>query len=231
MRGAGHLAYAQTRLQARLGTALTPASRDQLHAARDLPGLLAAARASALRRYTTRLAPGLDPHQLERHLDDEWLALVDEIAGWQPREWRPALRWLRWLPSLPSLQLLARGGRLPPWARVEPWLRSALVTQDRAIVTEWLTRWRALWPPQPTARAALERIVRDVAAYDAALRVPALRDSREPRRALRQRLLRTFRRHPVSPAASVAYLALEGLELLELRGQVLRHAVLDPGPA
>jgi hypothetical protein len=43
--------------------------------------------------------------------------------------------------------------------------------------------------------------------------------------------VRTFRRHPLSPAAAVAYLGLEGLGLLGLRGGVMRRAVVVPGPA
>jgi hypothetical protein len=47
---------------------------------------------------------------------------------------------------------------------------------------------------------------------------------------LAQRLLRSFRRNPSSPAAAVAFLGLEGLGLLALRGGVLRRAVVEPGP-
>jgi hypothetical protein len=48
---------------------------------------------------------------------------------------------------------------------------------------------------------------------------------------LSRRLLRIFRRHPLSPAAAVAYLGLEALGLLGLRGGVMRRAVVVPGPA
>jgi hypothetical protein len=49
--------------------------------------------------------------------------------------------------------------------------------------------------------------------------------------ALAQRLLRVFRRNPLSPAAAVAFLGLEALDLLALRGAVLMRAVLAPGAA
>jgi hypothetical protein len=251
--GAGQFAYAQTRLQARLGESPTPAALEQLHAARDLAGLLAAVRTTSQRRYASRLAPGLDPHELERHLRAEWIALVDEVAHWQPREWQAGIRWLRWLPSLPLLQKLARGGRPPAWARDDPWLgrviasepalraaalaatplrplRAVLEAKDRDAAAAWLAHWRASWPRDAAAARALDRIARDVAGCDAALRDPAAQASRDSLRALRQRLLRSFRRHPLSPAAAVAFLLLEGLGLLALRGHIMRRAVIEPGP-
>jgi hypothetical protein len=247
-------AYAQARLQARLGDSMTPGMTEQLHAARDLAGLLAVVRTTPLRRYASRLAPDLDPHELERHLRGEWIALVEEIAGWQPREWRNTVRWLRWLPSLPLLQKLARGGRPAAWARNDAWLgrvvavepalraaalagtplqplRAVLEQRDRDALQTWLAHWRATWPDDREAVRALEQIARDVAACGAALREPAARDSRDAQRALQRRLLRHFRRHPTSPAAAVAFLGLEGLAMLALRGNVLRRAVLESGAA
>jgi hypothetical protein len=249
----GHFAYAQTRLQARLAEIPDAGQVQQTLAARDLASLLATVRATAQRRYVARLAPGMDAHELERHLRGEWMALVDEVARWQPAAWFAAVSWLRWLPSLPLLQKVARGGRPPAWARSDPvlgraitresapqgsvtgaapWraLRTALAAENGDVRAAWVTHWRASWPHDRQAAIALERIVRDVAACDAALREPASRDSHEPQRVLAQRLRRSFRRNPSSPAAAVALLGLEGLGLLALRGGVLRRAVVEPGP-
>jgi hypothetical protein len=254
MSAQGRFAYSQARLQARLGESVTTDMTEQMHAARDLAGLLAVVRTTSLRRYASRLAPGLDPHELERHLRSEWIALVDEIASWQPREWRAAVRWLRWLPSLPLLQKLARGGRPAAWARNDPWLgrvvavepglraaelagtplrplRAVFAQDDHDTWAAWLAHWRTLWLRDRAATLALDAIARDVAACGAALREPNVRDSRDAHRALRRRLLRTFRRHPSSVAAAVAFIGLEGLAMLALRGSVLRRAVVDPGPA
>jgi hypothetical protein len=182
------------------------------------------------------------------------MALVDEVARWQPPGWIEAVRWLRWLPSLPLLQKLARGGRPPAWSRSDPWLgrvvaaepalrgavlaetplralRATLEPNGRDVLSAWTAHWRELWPADREAARALERIVRDTADCDAAVREPVTRDSREPRRVLAQRLLRSFRRHPSSPAAAVAFLGLEALGLLALRGGVMRRAVVEPGPA
>jgi hypothetical protein len=248
----GQFAYAQARLQARLGSRDDPAELQRAHSARDLPGLLAAVRSTGLRRYAARLAPGMDVHELERHLRNEWTGLVDEVAQWQPTAWQDAVRWLRWLPWLPLLQKLARGGRPPAWARsdpvlgtlvaMEPALRGAALTRSPLrpmqaalaapnsdlAATVWLGHWRALWPQDRHAARALERIVQDVAVCGSLLRDDSTRDSGEPLRALSQRLLRRFRQNPLAPAAAVAYLGLEGLALLSLRGAVLSRAVLEP---
>ncbi len=250
----GHFAYAQARLQARLAEMPDTAQVQQTSAARDVASLLAAVRATAQRRYVARLAPGMEAHELERHLRWEWMALVDEVARWQPAAWFAAVSWLRWLPSLPLLQKVARGGRPPAWARSDPvlgrvialesaprgtaagtapWraLRTALAAENGDVRAAWVAHWRASWPHDRHAAIALERIARDVAACDATLREPATRDSHEQQSVLSQRLLRSFRRNPSSPAAAVAFLGLEGLGLLALRGGVLRRAVVEPGPA
>ncbi len=254
MSTSGHFAYAQARQQARLAEIPDVIQVQQMLACRDVAGLLASVRATGQRRYVARLAPGMDAHELERHLRAEWMALVDEVARWQPSAWFAAVSWLRWLPSLPLLQKIMRGGRAPAWARADPvlgrviaaesaprdtafsaapWraLRTALAAEGGDVRAAWIAHWRASWPHDRRAALALERIARDVAACDAALREPATRDSHEQQRALAQRLLRSFRRNPSSPAAAVAFLGLEGLGLLALRGGVLRRAVVEPGPA
>ena len=252
--GSGHFAYSQARLQARLGQSADPADLQRAHAARDLAAFLSAVRTTPQRRYTTRLAPGMDPHELERHLRFEWSALVDEVARWQPSPWQEAIRWMRWLPYLPALQKLTRGGRPPAWTRADPVLgrivaldpslrgaaladsplqpfRAALEASAGDVTAAWLGHWRALWPESGRHALALDLLARDVASLDMKLREAVAGDSRELQQALSQRLLRIFRRHPLSPAAAVAYLGLEALGLLGLRGGVMRRAVVVPGPA
>jgi len=252
--GSGHFAYSQARLQARIGQSADPADLQRAHAARDLAAFLSAVRTTQQRRYTTRLAPGMDPHELERHLRYEWSALVDEVARWQPAPWREAIRWMRWLPYLPALQKLTRGGRPPAWTRADPVLgrivaldpslrgdalaesplqplRAALVADDGDITAAWLGHWRALWPESGRHARVLDLVAREVALVDTKLREAVAGDSRELQQALSLRLLRIFRRHPLSPATAVAYLGLEALGLLGLRGGVMRRAVVVPGPA
>jgi hypothetical protein len=250
----GHFAYSQARLQARLGQSGDPADLQRAHAARDLAGFISAVRTTPQRRYATRLAPGMDPHELERHLRYEWVTLVDEVARWQPASWQEAIRWLRWLPYLPALQKLARGGRPPAWTRADPVMgrivalepalrgpaladsplqpfRSVLATVDGDVAAAWRSHWRSLWPANGRHSPALDLIARDVAALDGKSRGAIGGGSPELLRALSLRLLRTFRRHPLSPAAAAAYLGLEAIALLGLRGGVMRRAIVTPGPA
>jgi hypothetical protein len=245
-------AYSQARLQARLGQSSDPASFERAHAARDLPGFLAAMRATSLRRYTARLAATLDAHEMERHLRGEWSSLVEEVARWQPAAWQPLIRWLRWLPYLPALQKLARDGRPPAWTRDDPVLgrvvaaepalrpavldasplrplRAALLNQGN-VVAAWQAHWLAVRPGTTAAGPGLDAIARAAVMLDAGLRdAPAGAGSAALLQAFAARLMRVFRRHPLSPAAAVAYLGLEGLGLLDLRGGALRRAVQAPG--
>lgn len=255
MSAGGHFAYSQARLQARLGQSTDPADLQRVHAARDLAGFIGAVRTTPQRRYATRITPGLDAHELERHLRYEWVTLVDEVARWQPAPWQEAIRWLRWLPYLPALQKLARGGRPPAWTRADPVLghivalepalrgqaladsplqplQAALAAADSDIPAAWREHWRSLWPATSRHSTALDSIARDVATLAGRLReAGGSGDSLDLHRALSLRLLRTFRRRPQSPAAAVAYLGLEAIELLGLRGGVMRRAVVTPGPA
>jgi hypothetical protein len=250
----GNFAYSQARLQARLGQRPDTADLQRAQAAGDLASFLAAVRTTSQRRYVPRLAPAMDPHDLERHLRHEWSALVEEVARWQPTPWQAALRWLRWLPYLPALQKLARGGRPPAWTRDDPVLGSIVAADpalraaalagtpllplrpamesDGRLAAAWLNHWRALWPGGGNAARGLDLIARQVADFDAEMRrAPSANDSRLLEQGLAQRLLRIFRRHPLSPAAAAAYLGLEALALLDLRGGVMRRAILPPGPA
>jgi hypothetical protein len=110
-------------------------------------------------------------------------------------------------------------------------LRTALVEQGD-VVAAWRAHWDVLRPAATPTGPGLDSIVRAAVTLDASLRIaPPASGSGEPMCAFAARLLRVFRRHPLSPAAAVAYLGLEGLGLLELRGGALRRAVQAPGAA
>ena len=252
--GAGSFAYAQARLQARIGMRAGPADLQRARSTRDFTAFLQLVRSTPQARYVARLAPGMNPHELERRLRDEWQTAVEEVARWQPAAWQDTVRWLRWLPYLAALEKLARGGRAPAWTRMDPVLGrivamepgtraesltgtplqplQAAMQAEGGIVAAWLQHWRSLWAANATAAAGLERIAREVETLDALLRAaPPSAASDEMQAALAQRLLRVFRRNPLSPAAAVAFLGLEALDLLALRGAVLMRAVLAPGAA
>jgi hypothetical protein len=245
----GGFAYAQVRLQARLGAATDTADLQRLRATQDLPALLHVARSLPLARHVERLAPSMGVHELERRLREEWYADVHEVARWQPAPWRAAIAWLHWLPLLPLLQKLARGGRAPPWARsdpvigaliaVEPRERAmaiastpcapfapAFTDQDVSVVEAWLAHWRALWPDDGGATRGLQKVVARIREVDRALRTaPAQGTTQTLLDQLGQQLVRAFRRHPLSPTAAVAYLGLDAIALMALRGAVAERAI------
>jgi hypothetical protein len=245
----GGFAYAQVRLQARLGATTGTTDLQRLRATQDLPALLQVARSLPLARHVERLAPSMGVHDLERRLREEWYADVHEIARWQPAPWRETIAWLRWLPLLPLLQKLARGGRAPPWARsdpvigaliaVEPRERATAIAstpcapfapafkeQDVSVVDTWLGHWRALWPDDPGATRGLLKIVSRMRDVDHALRTaPAHSAAQTLLDQLSQQLVRAFRRHPLSPTAAVAYLGLDAIALMGLRGAVAARAI------
>ena len=246
----GGFAYAQVRLQARLGASTGTTDLQRLRATHDLPALLQVARSLPLARHVERLAPGMGVHDLERRLREEWYADVREVARWQPAPWRETIAWLRWLPLLPLLQKLARGGRAPPWARSDPVIGALIAVEPRERATAI-----ASTPCAPFAAAFKEhgrqrrgRRGSGTGAHSG----PMIRVQRvacrksfhgsgtsttrcAPRRRmarretlldqLSQQLVRAFRRHPLSPAAAVAYLGLDAIALMALRGAIAARAI------
>lgn len=247
----GGFGYAQARMQARLGQPTGTAALKELREARSLAAYLQQVRSSPWSDHVAYLAPDMDVHELERRLRDDWRATVEEVARWHPLEWQAALRWLTWLPWLPALQKLARGGRTPAWTREDEVLAGVVAAARGAraerlddtplhplreavgahgdVVEAWLEHWRRLWPAGKAARTGLETLI--VATRDVIRRLAGEDANDATERALRhyaQALRRAFRRHPLSITASVAYLALVALDLLELRGAVAARAAL-PG--
>ena len=241
-------AYSQARLQARLGARLGAADWQRLHATRDLGALLQGAGNTSLAHWTRELDARTTVHVAERTLRRRWLASVDEIAAWQPAPWRAAIAWLRWLAYLPALEKLARGGKASEWMRGDPLLgpiaaedlrqRAASVARSPCaplaggfqapvdVTGAWLRHWRTLWPGHDVAAAALERVLREVArARDSIASAPAGASSSASFARLEKRLLVAFRRNPLSPVTSVAWLSLAALDMLQLRGATALRAL------
>ena len=95
----------------------------------------------------------------------------------------------------------------------------------------WLAHWRSLWPDDPGATRGLQKIVSRIRDLDHALRTaPAHGAAETVFDQLREQLVRAFRQHPLSPAAAVAYLGLDAIALMSLRGAVAARAIC-PGRA
>jgi hypothetical protein len=245
-------AYAQPRLQSRLAQRPDAVTWQRLQASGDLGLLLQASAPTPLADWTSRLRHDADVHEIEARLRGHWIEFVTRIAAWQPRRWRDALRWLRWLPWLSMLDALAQGTDVPRWLRTDPMLGplASAGTGTRAAELEalgltrlapafagrgdlydaYVAQWRITWPcNSASTRPALERVLRLAATQRSALAaLPATASSDPVVRAFEQGLLATFRRHPLTPTAAVAFLWLAASDFVRLRGLVIERAVRAP---
>lgn len=251
MIGDADFAYSQARIQARHGTRLTEQAWRRLQATHDVAQYVHALRATGRARWVQRITPGMSSHALEARLRAEWRAYADEVARFQPEQWRAAVAWTAYLVDLPVVDHLLRGGTVhrwmaeeqiyAPWARTDPHERAqalagsplvALVNETRSgipTVRAWLDVWRRLWPRVSLVQSrALESIVRTIGEHVAILDNPAAASSSELRIALAQRLCMLFRRHFETAAATVAHLLLEALDLERVRAGLVRRVLLEP---
>jgi len=244
------IAYVQSRLQARLGELPRPEDWRVAEASADLSHYLEALRRTGLQRWVGALAAGMAPEAIERELRAAWKGCVDEVAGWVPDDWRPAVSWLRWLPYLPAVDHLLGPRSVPPWMRADPVLRP-LAFDDPARRRQALEglglealdpgdgrgprvheAWRAEWQrrlPDGTGhdRATLELIARRVENH-----LAAMRDASGPgnphRQSLREQLVRMFRRHTGHMGAVFAHVGITGLDLERARAGILARRLM-PG--
>lgn len=243
-------AFAQTRMQARLGARPATADWQQIEATRDLGALLQLLRNGPLGRWTARLPGRPGAHEIERSLRREWLDAVDEIASWQPARWRDATRWMRWIVYLPSLQKFARGGRALEWMRADPVLgpivarepaerRTALrdtpfealqsgFTDTPDVTGAWSRHWQSMWPRARAQRMPLARVHALLRRTRSELaEAPPETSSREMLGTLERRLALLFRRNPLSPAATATFVALMMLDQQRLRGTLMVRSLRD----
>jgi len=242
--------YAQARLQARFSSRPVASDWQHIAATRDLGAVLQIARGNALARWTSRLPARPGVHEIERGLRDEWLRAVDEVADWQPEQWREGTRWMRWITYLPALQKLARGGRAPAWMRADPVLGPVVAREPRErgpalagtplaplaagfgtppdVAKAWTTHWQTLWPDAESARRPLRQVVALMREHRARLaEAPPEATSRDSMQSLERRLELLFRRHPLTAATGAAYVCLMQLDLQRLRGLLAVRALRD----
>ncbi len=240
--------YVQARLQARHGERPSEADWRGLEGARSLSVYLERARRTPLRRWSEHLGAAMSSHAIEAALRREADRAVREVAGWMPRGWQAAVRWLATLPLLPVLDGVLDGDDPPGWASEEP-LFSALVGVDpagrRAIVAQsflaplvaprpegrgiadlWLDHWKTLWPGGESAEPALAAFAAAVARDLAGPSSPGPGASDEGMRRGTERIcVRAFRNRAATPVAAFAHIALVLIDLERLRGGVVRRAL------
>jgi hypothetical protein len=243
-------AYAQARLQARYGARPDDAAWRALDATHGLPAYLAEVRKSGLAPWGASVARGDGPHPIEQALRHRLHGTIDEITGWTPASWRPAVVWAHWLPELPILAYLLADGPPPTWLstdrRLRPYLRETAEERRTALIaagggplvegwesgtpaTAWLASWRRHWPRiADTARRPLEELVDVATAHLREFPAYPVSDAWTARHRFRHRLQRLFRHHPVEPVALFCYLALLCLDLERLRAGLVERAVFAP---
>ena len=237
----GSLDYAQSRLQARHGLRASEVAWQRLETARELPALLDAAARSPLRPWLAGITAGSPAHRIEAVLRTHWRACVDEVAGWMPPAWRPALAWCAVLPDLPLLQYLARGGTTATWMQDDPAFGALYLAApgQRADALEqgpfaplapaWAApdtlaqAWRGEWQRRlpPAAGDSLGPVVQALQVHGVAFGAALAGTGWLMRRALQARLQLLMRRSALEPATAFIHLALCALDVERLRAELL----------
>ena len=209
----------------------------------DFANYLQLARHTPLRHWVMTLDPGQGSDEIEDELRRLFRRHVDEVAGWVPPAWRPAVSWVRRLPDLPALQYLLGGGPVPAWLQHDPELRElgCLPVASRHEVMEhsdchifltasragesfpdiWMQHWRTLWPRMSRQDQGLEKLGQVLHGYLRVLQADSCDSVQGRCETLHAQLVGAFRRYSFQPAAVFSYLALTALELARLRGDLL----------
>jgi hypothetical protein len=244
------LAYAGARMAARHGARPSPAAWDRLERIGDFGQLVQSARRTGLAPWVAGLASDTGAHDMEAALRRGFRAHVEEVAGWHPPRWRPAIAWVAHLPDLPALAHALSDAPPPGWFARDPrWAdlagrgrearRAALEGGALApLVAAWdggtplPEAWRAgllaHWPGRPSAGLGrllgrLERLgegLPDGGAAAEARALPELRDAAE------RALSRAFRAEARTPVAALAHLGLAWIDVQRLRGALSRRRLL-----
>lgn len=127
------LAYALTRMQARLARRPDSAARTRLVAIGDFGHFLQSTGAAGMGDWLEHLGPSSDAHAIEFALRMKYRERFDELARWLPDRWRPLMECLARAIDLPALDRLRAGTPLPSWLRRDPELAPLLDDQGQII--------------------------------------------------------------------------------------------------
>ncbi len=220
----------QARLQARHGGRPDAAEWRRLEAVPGYDLYLKQAREGSLAAWLPTIGERDGAGDLDRLLRDVFLNHVQEVCGWVPAAWRPAVSWCDRLIDLP-LRQAALEGASPPGG----WTPNPEPVLDRAwrrgvpLLEAWVNQWRRLWPKgdgfQPRSLEGLIRLLQDHLTAFADL--PDAKAAREARSRLRERLIFLFRRQGRRPPAVFIHLLLAALDLERLRGGLLQRALFS----
>jgi hypothetical protein len=242
-------AYAQARVQARLGERLSETGWRALESTLGLPQYLASVRNTSLARYVQHFSAALTPHAIERSLRDDWRAEVEAVSHWVPDAWAPVVAWAAWLPYLDTLASLTGGGTVLPWMQADAVLSGValrdvaareLAISDAAFGmladddapagwrARWFDHWTSLYPKtRDDEKAGMWMLVAAIQRYFAVIDRPG--NSRTERREAGERLAADatglVHRRAEAPVVVFCHLALVALDLQRLRDGLLRRAL------
>jgi len=244
-------AYAQARLQARHAQRPVAADWRLLAGVGDAVHFLQVARRTRLRPWALGLQGEHDSHRIELTLRRQFQDYADEVLHWLPAPWNRSSDWFRRLPELPAIQHLLGGTPAPAWMQDDPRLapftrgdpeRRLLALQQsdcaplvaawqrgESISAAWFSRWRTLWVHNRAGHEGLEQLTALVQRSVQAAPAGDAEDFEVYRERLAGRLSVLFRRYAFEPAACYSHLALTALDLLTLRGELLRRVLFSSG--
>lgn len=156
--------YAHARVAARLAQRPDDRLWSQLRSARTVPALLEAVRASTAAATVSGVALAGNADAIELAFRQQLRTRIEEVAGWAPSQWRPALLYLCHVVDLPALLHLLGDEPPPPWIAGDPALaryaqptlaqrRAALLDGPLAPLVDALDRTSEGRATEPLARA------------------------------------------------------------------------------
>jgi len=219
--------YAQTRMQARHGSRPDASQWRQLSEQREFAAYLSTAHALPCGSWLAGIDEAAGPHQLEHALRRHWRDTVDELTGWMPEAWHPALRWTAPLIDWPLFCLLLTGDTPPHWLNKKI-SDAAFVPPAEASqgLAGWTAEWVHRWPDAAEEeRQSLHKLQQRVQKHLAEFAKLDPASAWESRRQFEQQLSYAFRRTAMRPTAAFIYLLLHALDLERLRADLLARAL------
>lgn len=223
----GH-AYALTRMQARLAQRPRADGFSHLAGISDFGHFLQAASKAGFNEWLRYLGPDSGAHPTELSLRLAFRRQLTELANWLPRRWRPLPEWLSIAPDLPIIAGFLRGQPVANWVHQDPRLRELLDCEghfDRH-------RLNRLWPQLADASAeTLDEVWSETASTllpNTGNTWPCVGDllqqhlTPQPQQA-QARLIKVFRRQPVTAIRITAFAGLLRMDFDFLRGQLCRR--------
>jgi hypothetical protein len=241
-------AYAQARAQARLADRLSPARWRTVESSTDLGRYLLGLRGTALAPVVQPFTASASPHAIERALRRHWQSEVQQASLWVPRPFRDAVTWAAWLPYLDSVAYLLNGGAVELWMHEDDVLgpffdreadqrRQALEsalgrlppTGDFVPATWWHDRWLERLPAGAAAIAGFTELSRLLRTFVSSDREPASPSATtdDGLERLGEACARLLHRLTGTPATVYCHLALTAIELMRLRGGLVRRSLVN----